>query len=145
MSHLISLFKQVVKQFHLIIREELKGFNITVPQIQVLRVLKEDGPQSLVELSKKLESSTSSLSGIVDRLEKEGLVIRQRDQKDRRVVWISLTEKCEEQFKKFPITQAQYIRKYLEKMNPADVEILIEKLEKFVEVLKEDFIEKEKE
>ncbi|SFI72266.1 MarR family winged helix-turn-helix transcriptional regulator [Thermoflavimicrobium dichotomicum] len=143
-NHLLTLFKQMIRQLHHIAREELKELNITMPQAQVIRVLREEGPQSLVELSKKLESSTSSLSGIVDRLEKEGLVSRERDQKDRRVVWISLTPKCKELIKKIPDTQAQYIRKYVEKMSEEDVILLIEKMEIFVKVLKEETESKEK-
>nr|WP_258567752.1 MarR family transcriptional regulator [Paenactinomyces guangxiensis] len=116
----------------------IKTYQLTIPQVRVLSVLREEGPQSLVEVSRRLESSTSSLSGIVDRLERMGLVCRERDEKDRRVVRISLSEKCQELIKHFPARQAAHFRKYIEKMDTEEVIDLTEKLNKLTRILEEE-------
>jgi DNA-binding MarR family transcriptional regulator len=119
-------------------QEKLKDYNLTITQAKLLSVLKGEGPQSLVELSNKLEMSPSSISGIVDRLERMDYVYRQRDEQDRRVVWIGLTEKSQEFMKDLPVTQAQYFRKYISRMSPEEVKILTETLQKFTQILEEN-------
>ncbi|MBV8526695.1 MAG: MarR family transcriptional regulator [Candidatus Dormibacteraeota bacterium] len=64
---------------------------LTVPQISVIAMLFDSGPQSLRELSGSLGLSHSTVSGIVDRLERRGLVRRDTDETDRRRTSISVT------------------------------------------------------
>lgn len=64
---------------------------LTVPQISVIAWLFDSGPQSLRDLSAGLGLSHSTVSGIVDRLEKRGLVRRDVDDTDRRRTSISVT------------------------------------------------------
>lgn len=68
--------------------------NLTFPQALVLNVLLEESPIPISVLAKRTGSANSTVSGIVDRLEKLELVRRERDQRDRRVIYVSLTEKC---------------------------------------------------
>lgn len=135
---LLTSLRRCMIAYRRIVQEKLKGYNLTISQAKLLWVLKEEGPQSLVELSKKLETATSSISGIVDRLERMEYVCRQRDQRDRRVVWIGLTEKCREMLKDFPVTQAQYLQKHMTNMSAEDVRVLTEMLQKFTQILEEN-------
>jgi len=61
---------------------------ITGPQLLCLNVILERGPITLTGISKLVHLSTSTIVGIVDRLEGKDLVKRQRDLKDRRLVYI---------------------------------------------------------
>jgi DNA-binding MarR family transcriptional regulator len=126
----------VKRSFH-ILHEHFKKYNLTLPQGQVLRVLNQKGPLSLVELSKELDSKPSSMSGLIDRLVKADMVTRQRDEKDRRIVWIALSTKSKELFTKFPFTQAQYYRTYLEKLTDEEFSQLSGNLQKLVRILEE--------
>lgn len=65
---------------------------LTVPQVMTLEELAQEDGLSLKELSQRLALSHSTVSGIVDRLEKRGLVHRAVDQRDRRVSRILLSE-----------------------------------------------------
>lgn len=69
-----------------------KRFGLTVAQSGVLRNLAIHGPLSSADLSRKLYVTPANITGIVDRLEKKGLVERVRQAADRRVSLISLTE-----------------------------------------------------
>jgi DNA-binding MarR family transcriptional regulator len=51
------------------------------------------GDLSLSELSEKMSARNSTITGIVDRMERDGLVVRERSQSDRRVVLIRATDK----------------------------------------------------
>jgi len=56
----------------------------------------------LGELSKKMYLHPSTITGVVDRLEKRGYVLRHRDQEDRRVVKVQLTPKGKKLAKRAP-------------------------------------------
>ena len=55
--------------------------------LNVLTMLDADGPDSMSHLAEALDVSVASMTGIVDRMEKRGLVERRHGGKDRRVVW----------------------------------------------------------
>lgn len=50
------------------------------------------GPLRMSEVAERVEISSASLTGIVDRLEQRGLVERERSDSDRRVVTVALTD-----------------------------------------------------
>lgn len=124
----------VKRSFH-ILHEHFKKYNLTIPQGQVLRVLHQKGSLSIVEISKELDAKPSSMSGLIDRLVKAGMVTRKRDEQDRRVVWITLSEKSKKIFANLPFTQAQYYRTYLEKLSEEEFTQLSVNLQKLVRIL----------
>ncbi len=69
-----------------------RKFSLTAPQSGVMRSINSRGPISSAELSRELCVTPSNITGIIDRLEKKGLVSRIRKEDDRRVVLITLTE-----------------------------------------------------
>jgi DNA-binding MarR family transcriptional regulator len=133
----VNAMRYCVKRSFHILHEHFKKYNLTIPQGQVLRVLNQKGPLSLVEISKELDSKPSSMSGLIDRLAKAGMVTRKRDEEDRRVVWIALSDKSKEIFANFPFTQAQYYRTYLEKLSDEEFSQLSLNLQKLVRILEE--------
>ena len=68
-----------------------KRFGLTGPQASVLHAINQMGSMSSANLSRKLHVTPGNITGIVDRLEKKGLVSRERKIEDRRVVLITLT------------------------------------------------------
>jgi DNA-binding MarR family transcriptional regulator len=81
------------------VTEELGGhfgkMNLTFPQTLALTILSADGPMPISTLAKVTGSANSTTSGIVDRLEKAGLLRRVRSETDRRVIYVEVTEKYE--------------------------------------------------
>ena len=74
-------------------RSHFGRLDLTFPQALVLTVLGEDGPVPISALTERTGSANSTVSGIVDRLEKLGLARRQRSETDRRVIYVCATEK----------------------------------------------------
>jgi DNA-binding MarR family transcriptional regulator len=68
------------------------GGAISLVHLNVLSVLEQDGPQAMRGLAEALDVSRASATGIVDRMAERGLVTRQRDTVDRRVIRVALTE-----------------------------------------------------
>ncbi|NLZ49849.1 MAG: MarR family transcriptional regulator [Clostridiales bacterium] len=75
----------------------LREVNLTVPQGMLIGVLSKNKKMKVSDLSEQLQLSNSTVSGIIDRLEKQGMVERTRSEEDRRVVYVSITKKVEEE------------------------------------------------
>jgi MarR family transcriptional regulator, organic hydroperoxide resistance regulator len=73
---------------------ELQPYDITSGQWSVLRVLWEDEGLSQVELADRMRVEKASLTGVLDAMEKRGLILRTRNTKDRRKVNIHLTNRA---------------------------------------------------
>jgi MarR family transcriptional regulator, organic hydroperoxide resistance regulator len=76
-------------------RELLSNYTITPPQFVALQWLFEDGDMTIGELSNKMFLACSTTTDLVDRMEKNQLVVRVKDPNDRRVVRIHLLDEGE--------------------------------------------------
>ena len=65
---------------------------LSLVHLQVLTVLETEGPVPMGALADSLDVSQASATGIVDRMEQRGLIERRRDDEDRRVIRVALTE-----------------------------------------------------
>lgn len=74
------------------LERELGTHKLTQPQFGVLEILGRRGPLPLHELGKELLVSGGNITCVVDNLEKAGLVRRERDTQDRRVIKAALTD-----------------------------------------------------
>ncbi len=75
---------------------EVARGDLTVPQSAVMQVVVRHDGVSLKELSREVSLAHSTVSGIVDRLEKRGLIERRSDPKDGRVSRIYPTAEVSE-------------------------------------------------
>ena len=71
-------------------------YGISNEQARLLACIKSRGPMRPVDIATLLERAPNSVSMLVDRMVKAGLVRRTRDRKDRRGVFVSLTNKGNE-------------------------------------------------
>jgi DNA-binding MarR family transcriptional regulator len=70
--------------------------NLSLPQLRLLSVLKEDGGiLTTGEIGRAMVKASQTITGLVDRLEEPGFVERVFDRRDRRKTWVRLTEKGE--------------------------------------------------
>lgn len=90
---LFKVFKKVMDNIHKNMEEHFKEFNLTGPQIMLIMILFHNGKMKISDLSSKMSLSNSTVSGIVDRLEKQDFVKRIRSKDDRRVVYVEVTSK----------------------------------------------------
>jgi DNA-binding MarR family transcriptional regulator len=67
--------------------------SLSLVHLNVLAVLQAAGPLPMSRLAESLDVSDASATGIVDRMERRGLVERRHDTDDRRVVSVHLTQR----------------------------------------------------
>lgn len=90
-----------------------KEFGITDSQLGVLEALHHLGPLSQGQLCEKILRSGSNVTTVVDNLERDKLVRRERDEIDRRVQMVHLTERGRALMERvFPI----HVRRLTERM-----------------------------
>src|ERR1700753_4046983 len=97
-SEVSESLKLILKSAKRSVRIELEKVGLTTPQAMVLHTLAaSDGRRlSARELGRECDMLASTMTGVVDRLEQQGYVRRERDDHDRRVVWINLTPEGEQ-------------------------------------------------
>lgn len=93
-ARLEDAFNKLVRYIAAAVAEEQEkapGPLLSGSQRIVLRALASGGPCQVSEVAGHLGVTLSAATGLVDRLVKAKLVTRERDQKDRRVVWVRVT------------------------------------------------------
>jgi MarR family transcriptional regulator, organic hydroperoxide resistance regulator len=101
-SEIMQSLRQIFRAIQDYSQEVSKEFGITGPQLWALKIIFADGGLSLGELTQKMYLHPSTVSGVVDRLEKKGYVSRDRGREDRRVVTVRLTPEGKKLIKKAP-------------------------------------------
>ena len=81
------------------LQDDLEKLDLTLPQFYVLATIGYAGGLPFGEIGEKMMVTVSNLTGIVDRLEEKGVVARERDAHDRRVIRVRLTEKGSKLYK----------------------------------------------
>jgi DNA-binding MarR family transcriptional regulator len=103
---------------------------ITLEQFTVLGQVKgQGGPMRIIDLARVLERGPNSVSTLVDRMVKAGLVKRTRGKVDRRVVRVSLTSKGENAIKLATPAGWEFIQKILSPLSDKDKQVLTSMLE----------------
>ncbi|PLR98069.1 MarR family winged helix-turn-helix transcriptional regulator [Bacillus sp. T33-2] len=105
-------------------REILSNYTITPPQFVALQWLFEDGDMTIGELSNKMFLAFSTTTDLVDRMEKNQLVVRVKDPNDRRVVRIHLLEEGERVIDEVIKKRQLYLQEVLKNFSAEEVELL---------------------
>lgn len=74
----------------------LAAHDLTISQFGVMEAVHHLGPLSQRQLAEKILRSSGNLTMVIDNLERVGLVRRTRDQRDRRMMMVSLTPRGQE-------------------------------------------------
>jgi len=113
-----------------ITKELARRADLTGPQLTVVKLLETIGDLSLSELSERIRAQNSTVTGIIDRMEREGLVTRERSREDRRVVYIKLTAKGRELAQEIPVEPMEIFKGALESLSAQEMKDLMRILTK---------------
>lgn len=131
----VKLLKQVmglVKSVH----KPCGEMNLTGPQAMLVGIIAHYGGMKISDLSEKMGLSNSTVSGIVDRLEKHGIVERIRSSDDRRVVQVNVTSEHKAHVKnKFEVIEQKF-EDVMNKATDDEVKKVFEGLEILIKLIK---------
>ncbi|WP_019414158.1 MarR family winged helix-turn-helix transcriptional regulator [Paenisporosarcina sp. TG20] len=119
-------------------RKILSNYTVTPPQFIALQWLFEHGDMTIGDLSTKMYLAFSTTTDLVDRMEKNNLVLRVRDEQDRRVVRIHLLKEGERVIEEVIQKRQAYLQEILVNFEAPDVKNLSMLLQKLHVEMKED-------
>jgi DNA-binding MarR family transcriptional regulator len=132
----VSLAQKIRKRLHQEYHKVAEGYGLTIPQLHALVRLWHKEPQSITELSDFLDLAPSTVCGIVDRLELKGLVRREREGEDRRLVAIKLTAQGRQLKDKLScIVKQEYLSKVFSHLNQTERKQLLAVLRKIYHLM----------
>ena len=89
-NDLIGVIHRCMRRFF---ESQMKKYDITPPQFEVLLTLWNEDGLVLSELGRRLSRDGPTITGIIDRMEKKKMVTRKRSMRDRRVIQVYLSPK----------------------------------------------------
>jgi DNA-binding MarR family transcriptional regulator len=93
-ERLADMFIVLQRSFVLNLSKELVRGRLSFPQFLLLSFLaQEPEPMTMSETARRMKHTTAAATGLVDRLEKLGLITRKQGPNDRRKVMVVITEK----------------------------------------------------
>lgn len=99
---------------------KVSEYELTTPQFGILEALYHLGPLSQGELAEKMLVTGGNVTYVMDRLEAQGLVERERSGSDRRVVEASLTSRGRQLLRDVFPEHASYIAELVETLSPRE-------------------------
>lgn len=92
-ERIVQGLRRIVKSLQTYSQDVRSAYGLTGPQLWALKTLQRLGGMTVGRLAASLAVHQSSISILLDRLEKRGLVQRTRAQPDRRIVQVELTKR----------------------------------------------------
>lgn len=109
---LISL-RRVTRAIDLHSKHLMKTAGLTAPQMLILQTLRDQGDAIISDVANQISLSQATVTSILDRLEKRGLVMRERSRQDKRKVFACLTEAGNDLIRNAPTPlQDYFIRQF---------------------------------
>jgi len=136
-DRIIELFRSIQKNFKEYFFEKTRQYGFTVPQTMVIFQLYHNPFITLQELSDKLGLSKSTVSGIIDRLEQHGVVVREIPKENRRIVKLSLSPEFSG-INNLLDLKKKYFVDIMKNANQEDIEKIICGMEKLAALMKRD-------
>nr|WP_330362379.1 MULTISPECIES: MarR family transcriptional regulator [Lachnospiraceae] len=126
---LVRLFRDIMDiEQQAIITQEFN--NITNNDMHVIEAIGIGAPKNMSSIARELSVTVGTLTIAMNSLVKKGYVTRQRGKEDRRVVYISLSEKGKEAYEHHAEFHQEMIASVVSGLSENEVEVLIKALTK---------------
>ncbi len=112
--------------------------NLSKNEILIFWLLYLKKQVNMTEIAEYIHVPLNTATGIVSRMEKDGLIERTRSSEDKRVVLIVQAEKGKQQFQKLFVKMLHYGTKIFDTFTDAEIELFFKMMDKVKAVLQED-------
>lgn len=132
----ISVSFSVTKKAEALIKEQIgNDGDLTNDQHYTLRYMHRAGSCTSSELAEVFEVKKSAITAIINRMWEKGLIQRTRDENDRRVVYLTLTDKGKELYLKTEERITRLVESFITSFDQQEIEQFIKTYEKLNEIL----------
>jgi DNA-binding MarR family transcriptional regulator len=123
-TEILVSIRKILRSLNLESKKIQKEYGVTIPQLMCLDYLgnNPEFKSTQISIARYLNLNSSTMSGIIDRLESKGLVARLPNPEDKRTVFISLTSKGSKLLDKSPKLLHKQLSQKLEKLPSEKIE-----------------------
>jgi len=120
------LLNRTVSRYNVVIEAELRTIGIDIPTWRVLATLGDGGRMPIAEMAKTVVINLSTMTRILERMTKAGLIASHPSESDRRVTVIALTEKGKKKLAQARLITAPFYKKVIRNFSERDFAKLID-------------------
>lgn len=124
-KQIIFQIRRLIQAKELYTKELNKKYQVSASQLNCLLALYENGPLPPSHIARHIMVKSSTVTGIIDRLEQKGLVNRSRTSPDRRVITVELTESGRTLAQNAPPPIQQKVIEGLERLPQGEMEKIV--------------------
>lgn len=132
---ILSALRRIIREIELHSRRMKAAYGVTTHQLVCLTAIKENGPISETTLAKHAQLSSSTVVGILSRLEEKGLITRRRSLEDRRTIFVSATDKGLRLVQRAPFPLQEGLAQALQTLPELELATIALSLERVVEIM----------
>jgi DNA-binding MarR family transcriptional regulator len=134
-KEIIYSIRRLMQAGELYSKELNKKYSVSAAQLNCLLALYENGPLSISQIARHIMVNSSTVTGILDRLEQKDFVNRLRISADRRVITIELTDTGKMLSENAPPPIQQKIIDWLKKLSQSEIDQIAFALTKLTSML----------
>lgn len=131
---LIAL-RRVIRATDLHSKHLAKTTGLTAPQILLMQTIRDGGDMTLGEVANQMSLSQATVTTIVDRLEKRGLVFRERSTEDKRKVHVYLTDTAFNTLREAPIPLQDHFARQFGDLHEWEQTMIISSLQRVAQMM----------
>ncbi|MFD0867865.1 Uncharacterized HTH-type transcriptional regulator yusO [Chlamydia abortus] len=98
---------------------------LTEGQLNVLELLEAHERMKPSDFIAYLETTPAAITTLLDRMEKGGLIVRERDDHDRRIVWVKTTDRGREECARGVQIREQFLQSHLDRISAHNQQLLV--------------------
>ncbi|MDD3705154.1 MAG: MarR family transcriptional regulator [Clostridiaceae bacterium] len=122
--------------------EEWLSFDLEFSKTEMFSLLLIEKKKEIImtELAEYINSPLSTATGIINRLVKDGYIIRERSEQDRRIVLLKLSEKGVKEVKRLKELVGEYMNKVVDKLTQEEIQFMDQIARKILNILTEEHV-----
>ena len=118
------------------IEKNLQEYKLNISEFGVLEMLYHKGDQPVQKIADKILVTSGTITYVINKLEKKDLVIRRKCNKDKRIYYVSLTEKGRDYIAHIFPKHKEFLNNLFKDLSEEDKRELVENLINIRKVLK---------
>jgi len=142
-TEILIKIRKIVRSVDIESKKIQKEYGVSIPQVLCLNFLQKSSNYQATqsELKNFLNLNSSTVSGIINRLEKKGLLARLPKSGDKRIVNIALTSSGDKLLSTIPSLLHEQLSEKLQKLDQKELDRVEESLETLVRLLEIEQVE----
>ncbi|QAY66095.1 MarR family transcriptional regulator [Paenibacillus protaetiae] len=117
------VWSKLTREWKLTLEQSLAP--LTEGQLGVLELLLQHEPMKPSDLLQYLSTTPAAITTLLDRMERNELIVRTRDESDRRIVWVTVTEKGKAETQRGLEVRSKVIEQSLDRISAHNQQLLV--------------------